>query len=517
MKPSRAVWGIAKADFLERIRQFSFIAFCALIIFFTFWFVPRPVGFTALNIEPGVFLQGSDPSWMPMSAAMCSGMVLCVFGFAYLFGSVQRDRESGILSLMRTSPTKRAAYLFGKLISDTMLLLCLLGVIMVAAFVTMEIRFPGRFLSPWDCFSPFLAVVPGLVFVASFALLMECVPFLGRKSGLSIALFLCVSVVILMPATRGINPYRLISVFDFSGFLWMRDSISAAAYSVFGRPVTQINILSGFHSGGSGLKVLAFHGLVPSVSCFLDKLVLLLISVLLTFLAASLLPKMEKVSLLPKLSPAKSKGQAASSRQVPAYRFGLFEAELRKTLLGRQPLFWWIGAAGLWIACLFSPVDTVRSTLLTLEFAWLMPVLSHMGCMEHQSGMTAVLRTVPGAMVRQASACWRAGTAVTIIAVAPALLRFLCIADGAGFLSALIAALLLPSMALFLGEWSASNRPFEILLLILCMLALNVPTLFLADGFSAASCARMAAAVLLAAGMLFLSLCKRLAAQKAYR
>lgn len=517
MKPSRAVWGMARADFLERIRQFSFTAFCALIIFFTFWFVPRPTGFTALTIEPGVFLQGSDPSWMPMSAAMCSGMMLCVFGFAYLFGSVQRDRQSGILSLMRTSPTKRAAYLFGKLISDTMLLLCLLGVIMVAAFVTMEIRFPGRFLSPWDFFSPFMALVPGLVFVSSFALLMECVPLMGRKSGLSIALFLCVSVLILMPATRGINPYRLISVFDFSGFLWMRDSISAAAYSVIGRSVTQINILSGFHSGGAGLKALAFHGIVPSLSFFLDKLVLLGVSALFTLLAASLLPKTEKVSLISKLPSVTPKGEKASHGYIPVYRFGLFQSELRKMLYGCQPLFWWIGAAGLWIACLFSPVETVRGTLLILEFAWLMPVLSHMGCMEHQSEMTSVLRTIPEAMVRQASACWRAGTVVSLIMVAPVLLRLLCAADGAGFLSALITSLLLPSMALFLGEWSASNRPFEILLLILCMLALNVPTLFLADGFSAASCARMVVSVLLAAGMLFLSFFKRLAAQKAFR
>lgn len=514
MRPSGTVWGVAKADFLERVRQFSFTAFCAFAAFFTLWFVPRPNGFTALAIDPSVFRQGSDPSWMPMSAAMCSGMMLCVFGFAYLFNSVQRDRESGVLSLLQTSPISRTDYLFGKLVSDTMLLLCLLGVIMAVAFVTMEIHFPGRLLSSWDFFSPFLSVIPGLVFVSAFALLMECAPLFGRRSGLSIALFLCVSIVILMPASMGRNPYRLISVFDFSGFLWMRDSISAAAYSVTGRPAAQINILAGSHMDSAGLKVLAFHGLTPTFSYFIDKLFLLAVSILITFVASCLLPKTERTDWFPRLSHTSSKGKKDSGGVVPAYRFSLFYSELRKMLLG-QSLTWWIGAAGLWIACLLSPVDIVRSTLLTLEFAWLMPVFSCMGCMEYRSGMATLLRTVPGAMVRQASACWRAGTAISLVAAAPALLRFLCLADGAGFLSVLIAALLLPSMALFLGEWSASNRPFEIFLLVLCILALNVPTLFLADGFSATSCTRMAVAALLSAVMLFLSFAKRAAWQTA--
>lgn len=150
MRTARAVWGVAKADFLERVRRFSFVAFCALAVFFTFWFVPRPTGFTALVIDPDVFQQGSDPSWIPMSAAMCGGMMLCLFGFAYILHSVRSDRENGVLSLLRTSPTKRAAYLFGKLLSDTLLLLCLLAAVLVGAFLVMEIRFPGRLLRSTD-------------------------------------------------------------------------------------------------------------------------------------------------------------------------------------------------------------------------------------------------------------------------------------------------------------------------------------------------------------------------------
>ncbi len=508
MKTARAVWGAAKADFLERARRFSFLALCALAVFFTFWFVPRPAGFTALVIDPGEFVQGGDPSWIPMSAAMCGGMLLCLFGFAYILNSVRRDRESGVLSLLRTSPTKRLPYLLGKLVSDALLLLCLLAAVMAGAFLIMEIRFPGRFLPAWDFFSPFLCVVPGLIFVSAFALLTECAPLFRRRSGLSIALFFCFSIAVLSLAAVDINPHRLISVLDFSGYLWMRDSISAAARSVTGRPLTQISIFTDSHVGGANLKILAFHGLAPSVLYLTDKLVLLAASVLLTVLASRLLPKTEKVSAARRPSPAPSKAKGSFRPAVPACRFGLFPSELRKAL-GPQPAFWWACAAGLWTACLFSPMETVRSALFALTFAWLIPVFSRMGCMEHQSGMTSVLRAVPGAMARQALACWQAGAAVSLVAALPALVRLFCLADGAGFLSALIFALFVPSMALFLGEFTASNRPFEVLMLILCFLALNVPSLLVADRFSDSAGLRMNAAVLLSACMLFLAFGKR--------
>lgn len=514
MKMLSAAWGIAKADFFERSRRFSFVASCALAVFFTFWFVPRPTGFTALVIDPGVFLQGSDPSWVPMSAAMCGGMMLCVFGFGYILNAVGLDRKNGMLSILRTSPTKRAAYLFGKLISDTLLLICLLAAVTVGAFLIMEIRFPGRFLSLWDFFSPFLCVIPGLVFVSAFALLTECAPLFRGRSGLSIALFLCFFVGVLTLATMNFNPFRLISVFDFSGYLWMRDSISAAARSVTGRGLTQINLFTNSHIGGANLKILTFHGILPSTSFFADKLALLAAGVLVALFASRLLPKTEKAAPLLTPSAVSSRTKNSSRTTVPAYRLGLFRAELRK-LLGPQTGLWWACAAGLWIACLFSPMDIVRNTLFALAFVWVTPVFSRMGCLEHQSGMTAVLRTVPRAMVRQASACWQAGIMISLIAAFPVLVRLLFLADGAGFLSALLFALFVPSMALFLGEWTASNRAFEILLLILCFLSLNIPALLIADRFSASFGTRMAVTILLAAGMPLLSFGKRRAAQKA--
>ncbi len=109
------------------------------------------------------------------------------------------------------------------------------------------------------------------------------------------------------------------------------------------------------------------------------------------------------------------------------------------------------------------------------------------------------------------------GAPKALAAALPALVRLLCLADGAGFFSALIFAVFVPSMALFFGEYTGSNRPFEILLLVLCFLALNAPSLFIADRFSASSLLRMGVMILLTAAMLLLSLGRRRAGQRASR
>ena len=116
MKTLQGAFGTAKADFLSRTRKFSFAAFAAFLVFTVFWFIPKPSGssFSAMVIEPNRILQASDPSWMPMSAAMCGGMFLCLLGFVYVKNTVWHDYELGIFSYMQVSPMKRSAYAFGK-------------------------------------------------------------------------------------------------------------------------------------------------------------------------------------------------------------------------------------------------------------------------------------------------------------------------------------------------------------------------------------------------------------------
>ena len=526
MKTLFAVWACAKADFLDRARRFSFLAISALTVLATFWFVPKPTGFTALVIEPDSVLQASDASWVPMSAAMCGGMLLCLIGFAYIRSAVRLDRDTGVLCLLRASPTGRFAYLLGKLLSNFLLLFILLAAEAVGAFLMMLIQYPGQFPSPYSFLTPFLAVLPGLVFVSAAALFAECVPFFSRGtgSGLAAALFFCLSVTILSLAAMDINPYRLTSVFDFSGYLWLRDSISASVLSVTGKPAVQIQVFSDVHTSGAGLKAVAFHGLLPSARFLTDKLLLIVFSVLLTAVSSLLLPRREKtvpVKEKKESEPRKKSAEPACRRRyipVPASGgtvSGLVVPEMRM-MLSERPVLWKIAALGLWISSIFSPLDTVRGTLLPIAFGWMLPVFSQMGCREHRNGMDSLFRTVEGAPLRQAKACWRAGFAVSIVTALPLMLRMLASGQETGFLACFVFVLFVPSAALFFGEWTNTGRAFEIVFLVLCYLMLNVPDLAIPLEPEPTSFFHIAVFALFAAGALILSFGKRAAAQKSY-
>ncbi len=480
MSGFQRILGTAKADFLERTRKFSFFAFAAILVFAVFWFVPKPSGVTSMVIEPARLLQASDPSWIPMSSAMCGGMLLCILGFAFIKDTVQQDCHAGIFYWIQTSPLKRSTYVLGKFVSNVFLLLLLLGFLMAASFFMMVLHFPGQFIPLYDFFSPFLCLVPGLFFVAAFAVLTDCVPVFRKSSRLSIAVFLCFSVMILTFESLWRIHFRILSIFDFSGFLWMRDSISNTVLAVTGHPVTQINLFTSAHRTNAQLKAVAFHGLTPSYQFFIDKLILVAFSLLLALLASFMLPKFEKAAAsAQKQAVPKPKNAPA---WIPPLHFGIIHSEALILIKDRTRL-WWITAICLWIATIFSPMNTVCSALFPITFAWMLPVFSKMGCLEYQTGVNSVLRTISKAPLLLAFDCWSTGLVISLAVGFPTLLRLLFSNQIANFISALVFTAAVPSFALFLGEWTKTNRPFEILYLIVCYLAVNVPKLIFAGAY----------------------------------
>lgn len=508
MSGFQRILGTAKADFLERTRKFSFFAFAAVLVFVVFWFVPKPSGVTSMVIEPTRLLQASDPSWIPMSSAMCGGMLLCILGFAFIKNTVQQDCRTGIFYLVQTSPLKRSTYVLGKFVSNVFLLLLLLGFLMAASFFTMALHFPGQLIPLYDFFSPFLCLIPGLFFVAAFAVLTDCAPIFRKSSGLSIGFFFCFSVMILTFASLWRIHSRILSIFDFSGFLWIRDSISNTVVSVTGHPVTQISILTNAHRTGTQLQAIAFHGLTPFYQFFIDKLILMAFSLLLALLSSFMLPRSEKAT-------ASTQKQATPKPKntpvwIPPLHFGILHSEALILLKDRTKL-WWITAICLWIATIFSPMDTVCSALFPIAFAWMLPVFSKMGCLEHQTGVNSVLRTISKAPLLLAFDCWSTGLAISLAVGFPTLLRLLFSNQIANFISALIFTVAVPSFALFLGEWTKTNRPFEILYLIVCYFAVNVPQLiFTGAYFTAESTVRVMGLVILTGVMLFLTFTRKL-------
>jgi len=148
---------------------------------------------------------------------------------------------------------------------------------------------------------------------------------------------------------------------------------------------------------------------------------------------------------------------------VPArvHAFGrLLAAELRLARFGLR--WWWYAvAAGLMIAEFTAPLEVARGPIVASAWMWCVFVWSGLGAKETRFATRGLLFSCANILPRQLLACWAAGVAVALVMGVGAAVRLVIAADTAGLLAWLAGALLLPSVALFLGVVSGTSKPFE--------------------------------------------------------
>jgi hypothetical protein len=88
-------------------------------------------------------------------------------------------------------------------------------------------------------------------------------------------------------------------------------------------------------------------------------------------------------------------------------------------------------------------------------------VWSAMGARETRFGTRALLFSSARILPRQILACWLAGFALAVVFGSAAGLRILTTQGAIAFLPWLAGAAFLPSLALALGVWSGTSKPFE--------------------------------------------------------
>ena len=464
-----SAWYGAKYDVKDRIRNFSFLVLTALATLGTFLAVPNlnsPV--TTMVIEPRYFAQASDPSWIPMATAICTGIFLPLVGVIYCQNTISRDNSTGVLSLVRTSPMNRFSYLLSKFLSNCFILFFVLAVIIVGSLAMVFIRFPNQRLSVYSFLTPFLPLLPGLMFCASISVLLESITLRSPQAGNGIGtvLFFTMYLTTLTFSILGSdNP--LVRIFDFSGFGWLKASIDSAVYPQIGHSA-RFAVLAGGDAiqNSPDLPVLVFTGLVPSWRFFSDKILLCAISLFTVVLSAEIMPKYERNLSVQKATVTKEQILRTDKMENTVRVSSAFSIELKMALRGR-PKFWWVGLLGLWCAATFAPLPTVQNIVLPLLFGWSFMVYSQMGCREYQCHITESLKSIDGAFSHQGILNWFVGVCFSMMITFPLLIRMAIEKKFSGLCACIAFCLFVPSLAFFLGEITESPRPFEIILLLL--------------------------------------------------
>ena len=477
MKPY-IIYQVMKADLLERVRRSSFLAMCVFAMFLAFFSVPDvEAPLVSICMEPGIFSQGSNPSWIPIAIALSGGVLFPMIGLSFVKNNISMDRESGLLYGLQSMNMKKGNYVIGKFLSNLSMLTVMWLFVMLGAALMLSFRFPDQPLPFYDFISPFIGIYPGIVFAAAFAVLLESVPFISSKAGNAVGLTaLFVMFLVNYSASGYDNP--LLGAFDYGNYRWVMDSIDDAVVSVIGRGVRETGILvpGGMFAGSKGGQELVFHGLLWNWQYLMEKIILTAISMVFVLAAVILLETAEKNKKASSGKP-REKGRAGRKAARCTNQFMMERSLLLKSL----PKSCLAVNVGLWIYSIFVPIQYVQGYLWIIMLICSVALFSQMGCREHENGLTECFVTIKSSLVRQMvySYLW---TAVILFMLSlPVIVR--CFAEQKILCSCSYIAFsfFVPALACFLGEYSKSRRAFETVYLLICFLLLNMPS-FLFQG-----------------------------------
>jgi len=464
--------GIARADFLERTRRYSFFL---AVLFATFLGYAAARGKIFLQFEGyrGVYTSG----WIGALVGLAITCFVSLVGFYIVKNCVERDRLTGVGQIVAATPVSKVTYAFGKFLSNFAVLSAMVAVLAVAAVAMQFLVAEDPAMHLWALLSPFvLLALPTMALTAAVALGFEMLPGLRGGSG-NVAWFFVWVFTLSAPMLSDrswLDPMGIFTVMNSLGAEAHRYVPNYHGGMSFNIDVAQqsAQVIEAWRWAGIPwntqlieLRLMWFAaawGLVAVVALVFDRF------------------DTSRTSRFKALPAAGAVGQDVVQGSVSGTRmevhltrldqgasgaaFGrLFVAELRLGLFGLH--WWWYAVAGgLLIAQLAAPLDASRGPILASSWMWCVFVWSSMGVRETRFTVRQVLFSCANVVPGQVAACFAAGVLVAATAGAGAAVRLAIAQDGAGLLAWFAGVLLLPAAALFLGVLSGTSKPFEALL-----------------------------------------------------
>lgn len=466
-----AILHLALADFRERVRRFSFLVVVALAVFLGYQVIS---GFFELRL--GSYRGLLNAAWIGTLMALTLSFFLSIIGFYVVRGNIQQDRQTGVGQILAATPMSKLAYVTGKFVSNTAVLLVVVGVLALAALAMLLIHGEDRTLDLVQLLLPFLVFTTSVaLLVAAVAVFFESTPALRQSGGNVVYFFLWLFAIPFVGGhllafdaiEQGMTvalqaqgaDYRggivlgaagtvEMQTFLWAGFDWLPVAASRLIYVFLALLIAALAALP-FDRFDAGQKRPARSTVKRFSKSFyrLKSIVRSAYSVRATTHYATRHAQLTSVT--------------ASTNPLRLFA-ALVTAELKLLLKGRAFL-WYAGAAGLFLASLLSPLETARGLL---PYIWLWPLLlwSELGVRESRYRVDQLLFSAPTPLWRQLPAAWTAAVLLAFILGSGAFVRLL--AEPTLLPGFAAGMLFIPSLALLLGVAAGTERPLQIILLI---------------------------------------------------
>jgi hypothetical protein len=465
---------LARADFLERVRRYSFL----ITLLFAMYF-----GYLAATgkilLQVGQMRGVYNSAWIGALMSLVATTFLSLAGFYVVKNTIERDRATRVGEILASTPISKILYLAGKWLSNFMVLAVMVGILGISGIAMQFWQGEDRHVQLWKLLAPFLLLaLPAMAVVAAVAVVFETISWLRGGLG-NVAYFFVWTAGLAVPASAGAEGGT--SPYDWAGLSLVWNSMRAAAPTAnnsfsFSLDVGTLNFVR---------STFVWHGIAWTAGMVLSRIVWIGFALLLVAFSALLFDRFDPARrrLLERRSEAASSGSpeilgeaelprrtispVATLSPLPRgaahFRFGaMLVAELRLMMKGQK--WWWYAGAAILLA-LSAALPGAQARGVALGVAWIWPVLmwSMMGVRERRDQTSQLLFSAPHPIARQLPAVWCAGVVLALLTGSGFALRLVLGGNWRGLAAWLIGAAFIPTFALALGVWSGTGKPFEIL------------------------------------------------------
>ena len=465
------ILAIARADFLERVRRYSFLFTVGFALYLGYLTIAGNLVLQVGHVR-GIF----NSAWVGALLSIVASAFISLAGFYFVKNTIQRDRETRVGQILAATPLSKFIYVLGKVFSNLTVLTLIIAVLALSGIAMQLVRGEDRHIEIWNLVAPFIFLaLPAMVVVAAIAVLFETIPFLRGGFG-NVAYFFVWTALLSMPLVIGRHASDLI------GISLVADSAREAAHLSAENGGVTFSLSFGQIAGP--LSTFRWDGLSWTTDILVSRLAWVALAFGIVIVSALWFDRFdpsrgralreeteERVAAACETQLANGAAtvrvSAATLTPLAAraadWRFvSMLGVELRLMLKGQK--WWWYAVAmGLAIASAAIPSADARGILLAC--AWIWPVLlwSSMGVRETRDQTYQLIFPAPHPISRQLPATWLAGVLVALLTGGGFGLRILLTGNIRGVLAWLVGALFIPTLALALGVWSGTGKPFEIL------------------------------------------------------
>lgn len=473
MMSLRALYHLMWADFLERIRRYSFFVTLVFSMLAAYLYLPaRNAGYKTLNF--GEYRGVYNSAWVGMQIAVLAAAWLPIVGFYIVKNTIERDGQTGVGQIIAATPLNKACYTLGKMLSNFAVLAAMVGATAVVAGSMQLIRGEDIHLDLWALLSPFLFItLPAVALAAALAVLFETISWLRGSLG-NIIYFLLSTTGMLAGQGKALDPF---------GISIPLRQIGLILQSTFPDFSGEASVGLTMDDKPNSTGVFVWHGMHWTDDILLQRLLWLAIAFAIALLASLFFTRFDPArgSNQRKRSPTMTPGDqmdelvmavSEAAQLTPLARTThhqcwttVLSGELR-LLLQRLSPWWYAGALIVNILMVLLPVTASYAMLYPLASIWPLFIWSGLGNREVRFQTHHLVFSTAHPLVRQLPMHWLAGVLCTLLVTAGIAIRLIITGNMGELLLFGVGTLFIPSLALAAGIWVGNGRLFEVLYLI---------------------------------------------------